>query len=80
MKVTVLADESGELIGAMFPFDGEPRSVEDPQGARIVAREGQVAVTVDVPEELAHRAPGPEQFGALRQYVIRNGTLVKRGD
>jgi hypothetical protein len=48
MRLTVLADEAGEVIGAMGHPWGEPRRPEvDPEGIRVVPAPGQVAVTVD---------------------------------
>jgi hypothetical protein len=79
MRLTVLADEAGEVIGAMGHPWGEPRRPEvDPEGIRVVPAPGQVAVTVDAPDELAGRELDAEYFETLRGYVVRDGGLVKR--
>jgi hypothetical protein len=79
MQLTVLADETGEVIGAMVHPGNQPsRPEQDPQGIRVVPAEGQVAVTVDAPEELVGREPNAEYFEALRGYVVADGSLVKR--
>jgi hypothetical protein len=81
MLLTVLADEeTGEVIGVMgHPRNRASRLEEDPEGVRVVPGEGQVAVTIDPPEELQGREPNAEYFDALRRHhVVRDGSLVKR--
>ena len=77
MRITVLADESGTVIGVAQHPQGESRD-SHPQGIRIVPRNGQVAVTIDAPEELAGRQLGAGYFQILRRYIVRGGSLVKR--
>lgn len=79
MQLTVVADENGDVIAAMLQPGSRPsRLEEDAQGMRVVPSEGQVAVTVDPPEELVGREPNAEYLEALRAYVVQDGSLVKR--
>lgn len=80
MQLTVLADEAGEVIGAMcHPGNRPSRPEEDAEGTRVVPADGQIAVTVDAPEELEGREPNAEYLDALRSYVVRDGSLAKKG-
>ena len=76
-RITVLADETGAVIGAVYHPQGESQ-LEDAQGSRVVPYKGQVAVTTDAPEELEGREFGAEYLEVLRRYVVREGSLVKR--
>jgi len=80
MRLTVLADEAGEVIGVMcHPRDRPSRLEEDPEGVRVVPGERQVAVTIDPPDELQGREPNAEYFEVLRRgHVVREGSLVRR--
>lgn len=78
MKITVVANESGEVIAAVVHPAG-PMSHDDRHGARVKPSPRQSVVTVDAPDELAHRAPDAEYLEILRQrYTIRDGSLTKR--
>ncbi len=78
MKITVVANESGEVIAAVV-HSGAPMSEDDRGGPRVKPSEKQSVVTVDAPEELAHRAPDAEYLDILRQqYTISYGSLKKR--
>ena len=78
MRITVVADETGTVIAAVQHPQGDSRD-DHPQGIRVIPQNGQVAVTVDAPEELHGREFGrPEYLEALRQYTVRNGYLVRR--
>jgi hypothetical protein len=77
MKITVVADNSGEVIAALV-HTGPPMS-EDDRAARVKPTDEQTVVTVDAPEELAHRVPDAEYLDILRErYTIRDGYLQKR--
>jgi len=78
MRITVVTDETGRVIAAVQHPQGESRD-DHPQGIRVVPQNGQVAVTVDAPEELHGREFGhPGYLDALRRYTVRDGYLVKR--
>lgn len=78
MKITVVANESGEVVAAVVHPHASP-SQDDRHGIRVKPTEKQTVVTVDAPEELAHRAPDAEYLDILRQqYTIREGSLTKR--
>lgn len=78
MKITVVADESGDVIAAVVHIRA-PMSEDDRRGPRVKPTEKQSVVTVDAPEELAHRTPDAEYLDILRQqYTIRDGSLKKR--
>jgi hypothetical protein len=77
MKITVVADKSGEVIAALV-HTGPPMS-EDDRVPRVKPTEEQTVVTVDAPEELAQRVPNAEYLDILRErYTIRDGYLQKR--
>jgi hypothetical protein len=77
MKITVVADKSGEVIAAVV-HTGPPMS-EDDRAPRVKPTEEQTVVAVDAPEELAHRVPDAEYLDILRQrYTIKDGYLQKR--
>lgn len=81
MKLAVLADLDGEVIGAAVYSDPDPSTEpsESQGGSRFVPMEGQTVTTIDPPEELVGRKPGPEYLGVLRSdYVVRDGSLAKR--
>ena len=78
MKMIVVADESGALIGGMLLGRSRVGVATDPQGAKIRPQQGQVLVTVDVPDELLDRIPNAKYLETLRQYIVKNGSLVKQ--
>jgi len=74
-KITVVANESGEIIAAVVHSDPSDAGLH---GASVKPRPGQSAITVDAPEELAHRVPDAEYLKTLRHgYAIRDGALEK---
>jgi predicted NUDIX family NTP pyrophosphohydrolase len=78
MKITVVANESGDVIAAVV-HPGGPMSHDSRDGARIKPSDKQSSVTVEAPDELAHRTPDSEYLEILRQqYTIREGSLTKR--
>lgn len=78
MKITVVANESGDVIAAVVHIRA-PMSDDDRGGPRVKPTEKQSVVTVDAPEELAHRAADAEYLDILRQqYTISGGSLKKK--
>ena len=78
MKLTVVADESGEVVAAVVhAFD--PPSPENPEAPRVKPTPAQTVVTVDAPEELASRRPDPELMDVLRRdYAVKDGSLLRK--
>jgi hypothetical protein len=78
MKMTVVADESGEVVAAVVhAFD--PSSKPNPEAPRVKPTPTQTVVTVDAPEELANRRPDPELMDVLRRdYTVRDGGLHRK--
>jgi hypothetical protein len=77
MKMTVLADESGEVVAAVV-HAYEPPS-ESPEAPRVKPTPAQTLITVDAPEELANRRPDPELMDLLRRdYSVKDGYLVRK--
>jgi hypothetical protein len=77
MKITVVANKSGEVIAAVV-HTGPPMS-EDDRTPRVKPTEEQEVVTVDAPEELTHRVPDAEYLDILRaRYTIKDGYLQTR--
>jgi hypothetical protein len=78
MKITVIANESGDVIAAVV-HSRTPMSRDDRGGPRVKPSGKQSVVTVEAPEELAHRVPDAEYLDILQQqYAIRDGSLEKR--
>jgi hypothetical protein len=77
-RLTVLASEAGEVLGAMVHRAGKESQLKDPQGIQMVPMKGQVTVTVNEPQELIGREPNAEYLEALRGYTLRKNSLVKR--
>lgn len=78
MKITVVANESGDVIAAVVHIRA-PMSEDDRGEPRVKPSEKQSVVTVDAPDELAHRAADGEYLEILRQqYTISDGSLEKR--
>ena len=78
MKMTVVADESGEVIAAVV-HAFEPASSENPEAPRVKPTPAQTVITVDAPDELANRRPDPELMDALRRdYSVKDGYLVRK--
>jgi hypothetical protein len=78
MKMTVVADESGEVVAAVVhAFD--PPSSPDSEAPRVKPTPAQTVVTVDAPDELANRRPDPELMDVLRRdYSVKDGYLVRK--
>lgn len=78
MKITVVANESGEVIAAVVHVRGEMSS-PDREGARVRPSDKQSVVTVEAPQELADRIPDAAYFDVLRQqYIVRDGSLERK--
>ena len=78
MKITVVANESGDIIAAVV-HAFEPPSADDPDAIRVKPSPTQSAVTVDAPPEVANRRPDAEFLGILRRnYTIKDGSLTRK--
>jgi hypothetical protein len=78
LKITVVANESGEVIAAVVHERGETSSPEY-EGPRVKPSDNQSVVTVEAPQELADRTPDASYLDVLRQqYVVRNGSLERK--
>jgi hypothetical protein len=78
MKMTVVADESGEVIAAVV-HSLEPAASEDREAPRVKPTPAQTVITVDAPDELANRRPDPELMDVLRRdYSVKDGYLVRK--
>ncbi len=78
MEITVVTDESGEVVAAVVHALQAP-SPDDPNAMRIKPSPTQSATTVEAPAELAHRRPDGEFLGILqRDYTVKDGSLVKK--
>lgn len=78
MEITVVTDESGEVVAAVVHALQAP-SPDDPSASRVKPSPTQTAVTVALPAELAHRTPDGEFLDMLRRdYTVKDGSLVKK--
>jgi hypothetical protein len=78
MQVTVVANATGDIIGAIV-HSAPSESDDVKHGARIKNSANQIVVTVHVPPDLVNRVPNGEYLDILRNgYVVRNSSLEKR--
>jgi hypothetical protein len=78
LKITVVANESGEVVAAIVHERGETSSPEYEE-VRVKPSENRSVVTVEAPQELADRVPDAAYLDVLYQhYVVRNGSLERR--
>ena len=82
MKLTVITDEQGAIVGAMQghaprPDIGKPRTDATEFRAGLVAGPGQRMHEIEVPDSLA-KIKDPDEFGrSLSQHVFAEGLLAK---
>jgi hypothetical protein len=83
MKLTIITDEQGELVGAMQGHARRPEVAQAPQKtdkfqAGLMAGPGQTMHEIEVPEEFSKIAD-PDQFGErLSLHVRKEGLLGVR--
>jgi hypothetical protein len=77
MRMLILADERGTILGAFGNFLTEGEN--PPERVGIVPREGQVVREVDVPLELLRMDPEDDVFTRYRlEFDEESGRLVER--
>lgn len=78
MQITVLADDTGQVIGMMVHPPEGPVRPGNPDGVKVVPTGAQQVVTLDAPDELANSEGGIECFEALRRaYRVTDGQLTR---
>lgn len=81
MKMTIITDESGQLVGAMQGHAPRPDPIKGPESkngdlrAGLVAGPGQRLHEVDIPDAIV-KIQDPDEFGdRLMKHVLKEGLL-----